>query len=433
VALWRKVALITAGVVLATGLDGGGAAAQAPTQDTKRSRCEVRGPSRSRVRPPLRTDGRWIVDSRKRRVKLAGVNWYGAEERDMVVGGLDHQPLDRTAACIAAMGFNSVRLPFSNALVRERRPLTEIAPELTSRFVRENRKLLRTGSRAARPIDVYSAVVDSLARHGLLVILDNHMTANDWCCNPADGNGVWFDQFPGEHCAAGATAPCGPDGTFTEADWIDDWRTMARRFRKQRAVVAVDLRNEVRPDGAVQPPASPGWGTGPPELDWRRAATEAGNAVLAEDRDLLVIVEGLVYAVDLSPAATAPIELAVPNRLVLSPHTYPWLWSSSAAELPSTLEAAWAPFLSGTQPVPIWLGEFGTNTTQPAQGWLDQILTTLERTGIGWAWWPLNGTQSAGRTRTAGARETFGLLDAEWRQPVNPELSARLRALAQSG
>jgi endoglucanase len=419
--------------VLATvGLGVNIAAARSDAGHAKPTGCEGGGRSKASVQPPLRTDGRSIVDAKRRRVKLAGVNWYGAEERDMVVGGLDHQSLDRIAACIAAMGFNSVRLPFSNALVRERRPLTEIAPELTSRFVRENRKLLRSGGRPARPIDVYHRVVASLAEHELLVVLDNHMTANDWCCSPADGSSLWFDQFPGEHCAAGTPAPCGPEGAFTEADWIDDWRAMARRFKNQPAVVAVDLRNEIRPDSLVQPSVSAGWASGPPELDWRRAATDAGNAILAEDRDLLVIVEGLTYAVDLGPAAAAPIELAVRNRLVVSPHTYPWLWTQSAAELPSTLEAAWAPFLTGAQPVPIWLGEFGTNTAEPAQAWLDQMLGTLERTGVGWCWWAVNGTQSAGRTRTTGARETFGILDADWREPANPELTARLRALARS-
>jgi endoglucanase len=407
-------------------------AAGSPTEQAKPPTCDGRGRSKPSVQPPLHTDGRWIVDAKRRRVQLAGVNWYGAEERDEVVGGLDHQPLDRIAACIAAMGFNSVRLPFSNALVREQRPLADVAPELTSRFVRENRKLLtRSGGRAARPIDVYGSVVESLARHGLLVIIDNHMTANDWCCNPVDGSSLWFDQFPGEHCAAGATAACGPEGAFAEGNWIHDWRAMARRFRNQPAVVGIDLRNEIRPDSVVQPTVSAGWGSGPAELDWRRAATEAGNAVLTENRDLLVIVEGLTFAVDLSPAAAAPVDLAVPNRLVLSPHTYPWLWSPSASELPSTLGAAWEPFLAGSRPTPIWLGEFGTNTTDAASPWLDTMLATLERTGVGWCWWPLNGTQSAGRTRTAGARETFGLLDADWRAPANPELSARLRALAR--
>ena len=429
----RKVAVAGFCALMTAGSGLSGPAAGFPAEQAKPPSCDGRGRSQPSVQAPLRTDGRWIVDAKRRRVKLAGVNWYGAEERDEVVGGLDYQPLDRIAACIAVMGFNSVRLPFSNALVRERRPLTEVAPELTSRFVPENRKLLtRANGRSARPIDVYGKVVESLARHGLLVILDNHMTANDWCCAGADGNSLWFDQFPGEHCAAGATTPCGSEGAFTEADWIADWRAIVRRFRSQPAVVGVDLRNEVRPDAAVQPAVSAGWGSGPPELDWHRAATAAGNAVLAEDRDLLVIVEGLSYAVDLSPAVGAPIELAVRNRLVLSPHTYPWLWSSSASELPSTLTTSWEPFLSSSQAVPIWLGEFGTNTTDPSRAWLDAVLATLERTQVGWAWWPLNGTQSSGRTRTAGARETFGLLDAEWREPANPDLSARLRALARN-
>jgi endoglucanase len=427
-----KVVLAALCALMAVGSGLDSAAATSPRKQSKPPSCDGRGPSKPSVEPPLRTDGRWIVDAKRRRVKLAGVNWYGAEERGEVVGGLDYQPLDRIAGCIAAMGFNSVRLPFSNALVRERRPLVAVAPELTSRFVPENRKLLtRANGHPARPIDVYGKVIDSLGRHGLLVILDNHMTANDWCCAPADGNGLWFDQFAGEHCAAGAASPCGPEGAFTEADWIADWRTMVRRFRSRPAVVAVDLRNEVRADAAVQPPAPAGWASGPPELDWRRAATAGGNAVLAEDRDLLVIVEGLTSAVDLSPAVGAPIELAVRNRLVMSPHTYPWLWSSSASEVLPTLAASWEPFLAGPQPVPIWLGEFGTNTTEPAQAWLDQILTTLERTNVGWSWWPLNGTQSSGRSRTTGSRETFGLLDAEWREPANPELSVRLRALAR--
>lgn len=39
--------------------------------------------------PPFHTSGRYIVDSDGQRVKLAAVNWYGAEEKDYVVAGLD--------------------------------------------------------------------------------------------------------------------------------------------------------------------------------------------------------------------------------------------------------------------------------------------------------------------------------------------------------
>src|SRR5215510_10767264 len=68
-------------------------------------------------RLPLRTEGRWIVDAAGERFKLAGVNWYGAEEEDFVPAGLDKRPVADIALLIRELGFNSVRLPWSNELV----------------------------------------------------------------------------------------------------------------------------------------------------------------------------------------------------------------------------------------------------------------------------------------------------------------------------
>ena len=62
---------------------------------------------------PLSTSGRYIVDARGRRVRLAGVNWYGAHEDDGVAPGLDRTDRARLARVIARHGFNCVRLPFS--------------------------------------------------------------------------------------------------------------------------------------------------------------------------------------------------------------------------------------------------------------------------------------------------------------------------------
>ena len=66
---------------------------------------------------PLHTRGRFIVDANDRRVKLASVNWYGASDTHMVPGGLDRAPLTQIVAQIKALGFNSVRLPFSNFML----------------------------------------------------------------------------------------------------------------------------------------------------------------------------------------------------------------------------------------------------------------------------------------------------------------------------
>ena len=69
------------------------------------------------VRFPLRAGqvgNRMVtVDTEGERVKLACVNWYGAHMEDMMVNGLDRQPIQFIADTIAELGFNCVRLPWA--------------------------------------------------------------------------------------------------------------------------------------------------------------------------------------------------------------------------------------------------------------------------------------------------------------------------------
>jgi hypothetical protein len=62
---------------------------------------------------PLSTSGRFIVDARGNRVRLAGVNWYGANEDFGLPPGLDYVSRAALAKTIAGFGFNCVRFPFS--------------------------------------------------------------------------------------------------------------------------------------------------------------------------------------------------------------------------------------------------------------------------------------------------------------------------------
>lgn len=87
------------------------------------------------VQPPLHTSGPDIVDSTGARVRLRCANWYGAAEKDFVVGGLDLQPVDKIARLIKAFGFNCVRLPYSVQMVLQDPPIqanvTTANPHLT--------------------------------------------------------------------------------------------------------------------------------------------------------------------------------------------------------------------------------------------------------------------------------------------------------------
>jgi endoglucanase len=270
---------------------------------------DLADPGRPLPALPLRAEGRWILDGKGQRIKLVAVNWYGAEERDYVVAGLDRAPLPELALRIRELGYNTVRLPWSNEMF-ERNPV--IAEALVSK----NPQL--AGKRA---LEVLDAVIAALAHQGLLVVLDNHNSDADWCCSDTDDNGLWWNS------------------RYSETAWISDWRGLVQRYRDQPAVVGVDLRNEPRSAGGKKPT----WGGTDPALDWKRAAGACAAEILKINPNLLIVLEGLNYATDFSGSYTNPLSLPVAGHLVYSPHDYAWFHSGTKtyAELKTTLGNRW--------------------------------------------------------------------------------------------
>ena len=346
---------------------------------------------------PLATHGADIVDSSGKSVRLKSVNWFGAESAEFVVGGLDKQPLERIVRLVHDGGFNSVRLPWSNELV-------ERNPPVDSRLVAANPEL-----RGLSAMEVFDGVVDAIGRQGLMVVLDNHRSRGDWCCDEQHGDGLWHTR------------------EYPESAWLADWKTMAARYRDRPFVIAAELRNEIRPDPSMG--LTPSWGDGNPKTDWRAAAERGADAVLSVNPKLLIIVGGTHYQTTLAYVRDAPVRLSVANRLVYAPHDY--AWNRTPAELTNPKLFArksyerWGYLLEPGKPwtTPVYLTEFGGCTQPGADGkpcaadrlsFPRAMAHYLEDDRISWAWWPLNGTQSAGYNRTAGAVEPYGLLDPSW-------------------
>ncbi len=353
---------------------------------------------------PFHTQGRTIVDGSGQRVRLAMVNWYGAESEDFVVGGLEVNSLEAIARQIHAMGFNSVRLPWSNELV-ERNPV-----------VANSRLRANPDLQGLHALELLDRVVDELARNGLMVVLDNHNSNAEWCCSLKDGNTLWYNaQYP-------------------EAAWLKDWQAMARRYASQPFVIGADLRNE--PRGATT------WG-GDTATDWHAAAERCGNALLAINPHWLIFVEGIAYATDLSGVARLPVVLNAPHQLVYSAHNYGFSHPRAASyqDWLHTVEPRWGYLTTGDHPQPLWLGEFGTCNTAPtcvssnspadSGSWFNMLSRYIRENSLDWCYWPLNGTQSTGRGRKFGRIETFGVLNKTWNAPSLPALLERLQELSR--
>ena len=345
---------------------------------------------------PLEVHGRWIVDHKGHRVKLAGVNWYGAEEKDFAPAGLSLAPLEQIVNEIRCMGFNVVRLLWSNELYESNPVVSEAAVAANPQF------------QGKHAMDVLDAVVGELAGQGLMIVLDNHMSNADWCCSNTDGNTLWYtSQYP-------------------ESRWIADWQGMAARYRNLPQVIAADLRNEPRSNAT--------WG-GSAATDWHAAAERGGNAVLDANPNLIIFVEGVNYAADLTGVRNLPVVLNLPGHLAYEAHDYPFYHSqlTSEAQLDQQLNQSWGYILTPDQPytAPVWVGEFGTCHTQssclessspgPYGFWFESLLRYFSQYDLDWSYWALNGTAATGTSRHFGAEETFGILDPYWNAPAIPD------------
>lgn len=345
---------------------------------------------RATVVPPLHTEGHRIVDSTGHAVRLTSVNWYGFDQKEFVVGGLDHAPLEAIIGQIQQIGVNSVRLPWANETLEHDPAVPDYAVAANPQF------------KGKHAMTIMDAVITALARAHILVILDNHMSRADWCCSETDDNGLWYNR------------------EYPEAKWLEDWQAIARRYRKQPWVVGADLRNELRSGAA--------WGGPNPKLDWHAAAERGGKAVLAANPKLLIMVESPEYSTNFTGFDKLPVLLPAAHRLVYSPHAYYVKGQdlSNFDALKQVYEAR-AMFLLHTESEnPIWVGEFGACQTLDCganSDWLKLFIRLLkENPLISWSYWPLNGTQSSGLGRKYDTVEGYGLLSTDYQHIAAPKV-----------
>ena len=333
---------------------------------------------------PLHIDGSDIKDSAGNTVVLHGVNWFGMETSTHSPHGLWTRDYKDMLKQIAALGFNTVRVPFS---------LESLGSSTTSGIDFANGR--NAELKGKTPLQVLDAVITEAARLGLLIILDNHSQADDGYMYP-----LWFGQ-----------------SGYTEADWIAIWKKLAARYADQQNVIAFDVKNE--------PHGSASWGTGGPN-DWRRAAQAAGNAILRVNPRMLIVIEGIEAPVaggtlerhwwggNLEGVRSHPVRLDLPNRVIYSPHEYgpevfaqPWFADDNMS---TTLAHRWHAgfgYIVNSHTAPVLVGEFGAKdvSTSSVEGrWFRQFADYLSDNSIRWTYWAWN----------PNSGDTGGILKDDW-------------------
>ncbi|MBP2316478.1 cellulase family glycosylhydrolase [Azospirillum soli] len=341
----------------------------------------------------LSTDGGQIIDSTGKAVKLTGVNWFGAEGYAFAPQGLWMDSYQNQMAKMKELGFNVIRLPYSDAMLDAGRRPTGID-------YAKNPDLVGKTS-----LEVFDKIIEHADKIGMKIILDHHRSGDGASANE---NGLWYtSQYP-------------------ESKMIENWKMLATRYKGNDAVIGADLHNE---------PHNPAtWGDGNPATDWARAAERIGNAIQSVNKDWLLIVEGIEtyqnqwywWGGNLLGEKNYEVKFNTPDKLVYSVHDYgPSLhmmsWFNDGNfpnNMPAKWDQMWGHFIKNDE-APVLVGEFGSRMeTAIDQKWMPKLVQYMNGD------WDGNGTidlaqgdQGASWTYWAwspGSGDTGGIMNDSW-------------------
>ncbi|MGB0679991.1 MAG: glycoside hydrolase family 5 protein [Polyangiales bacterium] len=324
------------------------------------------------------TLGNAIIDDAGQVALLRGINWTGMEGANYAPGGLNERAMPVLLDQLAQLGFNIVRIPFSTAMLDPGQTPNNIDfaknPDL------EN----------ISPLEVLDKVIEAVGARGMKVILARErLAAND------GGRGLWYNL------------------DYPEERWIADWEMLAERYGAGNTVIGVELHHA--------PGNNATWGDDDPDTDWKAAAERAGNAVLAKNSQLLILVQGIeTYdsfeywpGANLAGARTAPVTLDVPGRLVYAANMYsptlddtrPWFLDPAYPDnLAAVWDGAWG-YLAAEGIAPVMLSEVGSQTlTLDERQWTRTWSAYVQDKRSSFAWSAFN----------PNPRASIGVMQANW-------------------
>ncbi|KAK7400461.1 hypothetical protein VNO78_11669 [Psophocarpus tetragonolobus] len=364
---------------------------------------------------PLSVQKRWIIDDATgKRVKLRCAHWV-AHAKPMLAEGLDKAPLNNISANVAKAGFNCIRLSYAtymftryaNHTVRDIFHANDISDTVKA-IEKHNPSVLNMTH-----LQAYEAVVDSLGAHGVMVLIDNHVSLPQWCCSNDDQNGFFGDRH------------------FNTSEWLQGLAFIAHHFKGKPNVFGMDLRNELR-------------GSRQNQHDWYKYISQGAKTIHEVNPDFLIIISGLSFDNDLSFLKKRPLDLNFPNKIVYESHVYsfsgdtnrwhvqPVNWVCNATIQLFHEQSGF--LLSGKNPAPLFVSEFGYDMSGGSfadNKYLPCILSYFASVDLEWSLWAFQGSYYY-RQGKVGPGELYGVMDDDWKEYRDPKFLQRFELLGRT-
>ena len=363
--------------------NNGGGPAKAPARNVKGEKGD----------DWLTTKGSKIVDKNGTEVWLTGCNWFGYNTGTNLFDGVWNCNLKESLETIADHGFNLLRVPMSSELLLQWKKGQYPKANYNNAYNEELNKM--------NSLEIFDYVLSLCEQNGMKVMIDIHTVKTD---------------------AAGHNHPVWYRDNITEADYIESLRWLAARYKDNDTIVAYDLKNE--PHG--KPPETPRaiWNDSNDPNNWKKIAEKAGKAVLGENPNVLIVIEGIeIYPKDIKAnnftsenkedyritwwggnlmgVKDYPVDLgseAFNKQIVYSPHDYgptvykqPWFEKEFTYE--SLKKDAWTPFwlyIADEDIAPILIGEWGGFMEGDTLKWMNCLRQLIDEKKLSHTFWCFN-------------------------------------------
>lgn len=340
----------------------------------------------------LYAKGNQIIDKNGNKVWLTGLNWFGYNTGTNTFDGLWNANLDKCIKSIADHGFNLLRIPISAELINNwskgTYPTANFNQAQNSHLVGKNSQ------------EIFDYMLGLCKTNGIKVMLDIHSAETD-----ASGHivNVWYTT------------------KVSEADYLAALSYMAKRYAADDTIIAYDLKNE--PHGKPNETPHAIWNNSTSPNNWKYIAEKAAHAVLKQNPNVLIMVEGIeIYPRDINAngdyhsidsgdyyfnwwggnlrgVKDYPINLGeYQNKLVYSPHdygpaVYAQPWFKPGYTYNSLYIDCWRDnwlYIYEEKTAPLLIGEWGGYMTEPNLTWMTHMKSLISKFKLHHTFWCYN-------------------------------------------
>ncbi len=271
----------------------------------------------------LHAKGSRLYDKAGNEVWLTGANWFGFNCTECVPHYLWSGDIDDMVRDIAEHGVNVLRLPVStellyNWMIGDPDPIGSVNPNDDPNYP-INVDLINPDGSTMNSQQVFDVLLAKCKKYGVKAFIDIHSPESN---NSGHNYGLWYGK-----------SFTGRDGKKVEVTtdvWIETLAWTADHYKNDDTLIGFDLKNEPHSKygGA---PIDAIWDDSSAPNNWKKAAEDCANAILAKNPYALILIEGVEgfeghgawWGGNLRGVAKYPVmPTSGTSQIVYSPHDY---------------------------------------------------------------------------------------------------------------